>query len=411
MRVRGFIIVLVLIAAAGGAAWYYAYGEPTVRAQGRRAVGDPSGRVPVVAGTVAQKDVPIYLNGLGTVQAFNSVTVRVRIDGELQKIAFTEGQDVKQGDLLAQIDPRPYQAALDQALAKKAQDDALLANARRDLARYTDLRKEGNYATQQQLDTQRSLVDQLVATIQADQAAIDNARVQLGYTTVTTPLAGRVGIRQVDQGNIVHAGDANGLVVVTQMKPISVLFTLPEQNVPAIIEQSAARSLEIVALDRDNATELARGTLAVVDNLIDQTTGTVKLKATFANEKLRLWPGQFVNIRLLLTTRKNGVVIPAQVVQRGPKGAFAFVIAAEDKVEVRSIKVAQIDAGEALIDDGLQPGERVVVDGQSRLQPGSQVTLRDDGAAPTRPASDGAPARRRAASGDPAAAAGAAPKP
>jgi multidrug efflux system membrane fusion protein len=350
----------------------------------------------VVAGTVQKKDVAIWLDGLGTVQAFNTVTVRSRVDGELQKLAFTEGQDVKQGDVLAQIDPRPFQAALAQAQAKKTQDEAQLANARRDLARYTELRKEGNYATQQQLDTQRAQVDQLAAAVQMDQAAIDTSQIQLNYTTIASPISGRVGIRQVDQGNIIHAGDANGVVTITQMKPISVLFTLPEANVPAVLQQSAAGPLTVAALDRDNATELARGTLTVVDNTIDQTTGTVKIKATFANDPIRLWPGQFVNVRLLLTTRKDGITVPAQVVQRGPKGAFAYVIGDDNKVEVRTIKVAQMDGGEALVDDGLQPGERVVVDGQSRLQPGTQVTMRDN------PPVDGAAeAPRRRAAADP----------
>jgi multidrug efflux system membrane fusion protein len=396
MRFRFVLIVLLVLAGGAAAAWYTGLWQPPAAAapqpQGRRS-GVDAGKVPVIAGTVAQKEVPIWLDGLGTVQAFNMVTVRVRVDGELQKIAFTEGQDVKQGDLLAQIDPRTYQAALAQAQGKKAQDEATLANARRDLVRYTDLRKEGNYATQQQLDTQRALVDQLAATVQQDQAAIDNAQTLLGYTTVTSPIAGRVGIRQIDQGNIVHAGDANGLVTVTQLKPISVIFTLPESNLRAVLDQAAKGPLQTVALDRDNATELARGTLAVIDNTIDQTTGTVKLKATFQNDPIHLWPGQFVNMRLLLASRPDGITVPAQAVQRGPKGAFAYVIGDGDKVEVRQIKVAQIEAGEALIDDGLKPGERIVVDGQSRLQPGSQVTIRNDNAA----AGDGDQPPRRAA--------------
>jgi multidrug efflux system membrane fusion protein len=395
MRVRFFLIILLLAAAGAGAAWYAGVWQLPASAatppqQGRRGAFE-GGKVPIVAGAVQRKDVPIWLDGLGTVQAFNMVVVRTRVDGELQKIAFTEGQDVRQGDLLAQIDPRPFQAALAQAQAKKAQDEAQLANAKRDLARYTDLRKEGNYATQQQLDTQRAQVDQLAAAIQADQAAIDTAQIQLSYSTVTAPISGRVGIRQVDQGNIVHAGDANGLVTLTQLKPISIVFTLPEANLSAVLDQSAKGPLPAVALDRDNATELARGTLAVVDNTIDQTTGTVKIKATFANDPIRLWPGQFVNMRLLLTTRKDGITVPAQVVQRGPKGAFAYVIGADEKVGVRPIKVAQIEDGEALVDEGLQPGERVVVDGQSRLQPGSQVTIRGDPPS----AADGQPQRRR----------------
>jgi membrane fusion protein, multidrug efflux system len=378
MRARVFFILVLLAAGIGGAAWYFAYAKPEpAAAQGRRG-GFEGGRIPVVPATVAQQDVPIYLDGLGTVQAFNAVVVRARVEGELQKVAFTEGQDVKEGELLAQIDPRGYQAQLAQAVAKKAQDEAQLGNARRELARYSELRKN-NYATQQQIDQYQAQVDQLAATIKGDQAAIDSAQLMLGYTTITAPIAGRVGMRQVDQGNVIRASDSNGLVMITQMKPISIVFTLPEQTLTQVIDASAGKQLEVVALDRDNSTELARGALAVIDNQIDQTTGTVKLKATFANEQLRLWPGKFVNVRLLLTTRKNGIVVPAQVVQRGPKGAFAFVITDENKVELRPIKVAQIEGGTALIDKGLAPGERVVADGQSRLQAGSQVVVREEG--------------------------------
>jgi multidrug efflux system membrane fusion protein len=265
-------------------------------------------------------------------------------------------------------------------VAKKAQDEAQLGNAKRELARYSELRRS-NYATQQQIDQYQAQVDQLAAAIKGDQAAIDSAQLLLGYTRITAPIAGRVGMRQVDQGNIIRANDANGLVTITQMKPISIVFTLPEQTLTKVIDASAERQLEVMALDRDNATELGRGTLAVIDNQIDQTTGTVRLKATFANEQLRLWPGKFVNVRLLLTTRKNGIVVPAQVVQRGPKGAFAFVLTNDDKVEQRPIKVAQIEGGTALIEDGLAPGERVVADGQSRLQPGSEVIVRNEAGA------------------------------
>jgi multidrug efflux system membrane fusion protein len=400
MRARVFLVLVLLAAGVGGAAWYFAYAKPApTAAQGRRAVFE-GGRIPVVPATVVQADVPIYLDGLGTVQAFNSVLVRARVEGELQKVAFTEGQDVGEGDLLAQIDPRPYQAQLAQAAAKKAQDEAQLVNAKRELARYSELRKN-NYATQQQIDQYQAQVDQLAATIKGDQAAIDSAQLMLGYTTITAPIAGRVGMRQVDQGNIIRASDANGLVTITQMKPISILFTLPEQTLTQVVDASAGKKLEVIALDRDNATELGRGALAVIDNQIDQATGTVKLKATFANDDLRLWPGKFVNVRLLLTTRRNGIVVPAQVVQRGPKGAFAFVITDESKVELRPIKVAQIEDGTALIDDGLQPGERVVADGQSRLQAGSTVVVReaDGGAAAAGTPPPHGPARRAHAQG------------
>jgi multidrug efflux system membrane fusion protein len=328
--------------------------------------------VPVVEGKVVQRDVPIYVDGLGTVQAFNTVTVQVRVDGQLQKVAFVEGQDVHAGDLLAQIDPDPFRTQLEQTEAKKAQDESQLANARVDLQRNADLIAQ-KIATQQAYDTQKSLVAQQEATVKADQAAIDSAKVQLAYTTINSPLDGRTGIRQVDQGNIVHATDANGLVVITQLHPISVVFTLPEQSLNEIQKEMSSSEVTVLAVDRDNTTQLGEGKLAVIDNQIDTTTGTIRLKATFANDDLRLWPGQFVNARLLLTTRKGGLIVPASAVQRGPDGSYIFVIKDDQSVEVRPIKVAQIEKGEALIDQGLKPNENIVVDGQYRLQIGSHV--------------------------------------
>lgn len=342
------------------------------RAQFRENAEPPP--VPVVAGTVIEKDVPIYLEGLGTVQAWNTVTIHVRVDGQLDKVAFTEGQDVKEGDLLAKIDPTPFEASLAQAEAKKKQDEAQLANARVNLQRDVQLRA-GKVISLQEYDTQKTLVDQLDATVAADEAAIKSARVQLGYTTIVAPISGRVGIRIVDKGNIVHAGDPNGLIVITQLHPISVIFTLPEQNLPEIQEQMHKEPLTVFAVGRDNARLLDKGQLKVIDNQIDTTTGTIRLKADFPNPSLRLWPGQFVNARLLLTTRKKGVVVPAQVIQRGPEGAYAFVIRPDLTVEVRPVKVAQIQHGEALVDEGLFPGERVVVEGQYRLQEHSRVSL------------------------------------
>ena len=280
--------------------------------------------MPVIEGVVATKDVPIYLDGLGTVQAFNTVTVHTRVDGQLMKVAFTEGQEVKTGDVLAQLDPAPYQASLGQAVAKKAQDAAQLDNARVDLQRYADLLKTDSI-TQQIYDTQKALVSQFEATVNADQAAAESAKVNLDYTTIRSPIDGRVGIRQVDAGNIVHASDANGLVVLTQLRPISVVFTLPEQKL-AILQQyqNLERNFTVLAVSSDNTNVLGEGVLAVIDNQIDTTTSTIKIKASFANENLRLWPGQFVNTRLLLTTRKESPVVPVSVVQRGPDGAFAL---------------------------------------------------------------------------------------
>lgn len=334
--------------------------------------GGGMGPVPVVAGKVTQKNVPIYLDGLGTVQAFNTVTVHVRVDGQLQKIVFSEGQEVHEGDLLAQIDPAPFQTQVEQAEAKKAQDEAQLANARADLKRNSDLLTQ-QIVSQQVFDTAQALVAQMAAAVKSDEAAISSAKVQLGYTKVVSPINGRTGIRLVDQGNIVHANDPNGLVVITQMKPISVVFTLPEQTLTSIQREIGRRQLAVLAMDRDNTTTLGEGALAVVDNQIDTSTGTVKLKGTFPNSDLKLWPGQFVNARLLLTTRTNGLVVPTSVIQRGPDGAYAFVIKQDQSVQIRPIKIGQIEAGEALIEEGLKAGERVVVDGQYKLQNGSKV--------------------------------------
>lgn len=342
---------------------------------GRRGGFGAGGPVPVVAGKVEQKDMPIYLEGLGTVQAFNTVTVHTRVDGQLDKVLFTEGQDVKAGDLLAVIDPRPYQAALDQAIAKKAQDEAQLANAKVTLARNTDLLNKKVIAPSD-FDTSRYSVDQFQSAVQADQAAIENARTQLDYTQIKSPIDGRTGVRLVDAGNIVHASDQTGMVVITQLHPISVVFTLPEQNLQEILNQGGVNGgLKVLALDRGNTTTLDEGALAVVDNEIDPTTGTVKLKATFPNNELKLWPGKFVNARLILTTRKDATVIPSSVVQRGPQGTYAYLIKPDKTVEMRPIKVAETEGNLALVDEGLKPGEQVVVDGQYKLQPGAHVEL------------------------------------
>jgi membrane fusion protein, multidrug efflux system len=372
MRPRSLILGLVFLALAGSAGWYWlAPGHSPEQTQGRRGQ-DAGSAIAVVTGTAAQRDVDIFLDGLGSVAAYNTVTIRSRVDGHLQQLMFREGQDVHAGDVLAQIDARPFQAALQQMQAQLQRDQAQLANARLDLDRFVKL---GQYASRQNVDTQRMQVAQFEAATASDQAQIENAKVQLDYTTIRSPIDGRTGIRQIDAGNIVHANDVTGLVVITQLKPISVLFTLAEQSLPRVNQEIAQHQLAAIAFDRDNQTKLGQGKVELVDNVIDQQTGTIKVKATFPNDQLSLWPGQFVNVRLRLTTRKDGIVVPAQVVQRGPQGAYAFVIKPDNTVEMRPIKVAQIEDGVALIDEGLAPGERVVVEGQYKLQPGSRVSV------------------------------------
>ncbi len=337
--------------------------------------GPGSGRgavVAVQAGTVAREDVPIWLDGIGTVQAFNSVTVRARVDGELQRVSLQEGQLVKAGDLLATIDSRPLQAQLAQAVAKKAQDEAQLANARRDLERNMGLKE---FASRQTVDTQRALVAQYEAQIRADDAAIEAVQVQLNYTTVTAPISGRIGLRAVDQGNVVRASDQNGIATITQIQPIAVIFTLPEKQLQAILAAQADGPVKVEAQDREGRRVLDTGKLAVVDNLIDSGTGTIRLKAEMPNDPQKLWPGQFVNVRLLSAIRRGATTVPATVVQRGPQGTYAYVLKDDLTVEQRPIKVARQEENKAIVDEGLTPGERVVVDGQYRLQPGSKVRI------------------------------------
>ena len=338
------------------------------------AAGSRNSTIAVQAGTVAREDVPIWFDGIGTVQAFNSVTVRARVDGELQRLDLREGQLVKAGDVLAIIDSRPLQAQLAQAQAKKAQDEAQLANAKRDLERNLSLRE---FAAKQTVDTQRAQVVQYEAQIRADDAAIDAVQVQLNYTTITAPISGRIGLRSLDQGNMVRSSDQSGLVTITQVQPIAVVFTLPEKLLPAIIDAQTRGEVPVQALDREGKTVLGAGRLAVIDNLIDTGTGTIRLKATLPNDPQRLWPGGFVNVRLLSTIRRGATTVASTVVQRGPQGTFAYVIKDDQTVEQRPIKVARIEEGKAIIDDGLTPGERVVVDGQYRLQPGSKIRLVD----------------------------------
>jgi multidrug efflux system membrane fusion protein len=333
--------------------------------------------VPVVAGAVAQHDVPIYLTGVGTVIAYNTVVVRSQIQGQLVSINFTEGQTVHTGDLLAQIDPQPYQAQVDQVTATRDRDKAQLTNAQANFARYSELGAKG-WATPQLVETQTAQVAQLQAAIKADEALIEAAKIQLGYTRLTSPIDGVVGIRQIDIGNIIHPTDANGLVIVTQIEPISLIFTLPETDLPQIQQQQQQKTkgpLKVLAYSQDGKIKLDEGELALVNNEILQTTGSIQLKANFPNKAHRLWPGELVNARLLLDTRHDGLTVAASVVQQGPKGAFAYVINPENTVEIRPVTVAQISDGQALIDSGLKANEQVVVDGQYKLQAGTQVTI------------------------------------
>jgi multidrug efflux system membrane fusion protein len=336
-----------------------------------RAAGLSSLAVPVLAATVEQKDVPIYLFGLGTAQAFNTVKVTSRVEGQLQKLAFKEGQDVRAGDLLAQIDPLPFQAALRQMEANLRRDEAQLRNAKLELERTISLR---DYASRQNVDLRRSTVEQLEAAVEADQAQIDNAKIQLEYTVIRSPMDGRAGLRLIDEGNMIRAADPTGIVVLTQLQPIQVIFALPEEDFPKINARLlAGGASEVVAFGRDRQTVLAEGVLSTVDNIIDRKTGTFKLKAQFGNEKKTLWPGQFVNARIHIATRQRGVVVSEAAVQRGPDGPYVFVIEPDSTVAMRTIKVAQTEGGTALIENGLRPGQRVVIEGQYRLQQGTRI--------------------------------------
>jgi membrane fusion protein, multidrug efflux system len=367
LMMAGAALALVLI-------WFWHQHAAAVAAAAKPKAA-PGIRVDTAAARRA--DVPLYVEGLGTVQAFYTVTITPRVDGQLMKVGFVEGQTVNKGDLLAQIDPRPYQAALDQAVATRAKDEATLANARRDMSRYETLAPQ-DLASKQVVDTQRALVAQTEAQLKGDQAAIDSARTQLDYTTITSPIRGRTGIRLVDPGNNVHATDTTGIVVVTQLQPISVIFTMPEDALPEISAAMAKGPVAVAALSRDGRTELDRGTVALIDNQIDQTTGTVRLKATFPNTHNTLWPGEFVNAKALLQTAQGAITIPATALQRGPDGVFTYVVRADSTVEVRPLKVRDDSGDTVVVDDGLKEGEQVVVSNQYRLQPDAKVRTGND---------------------------------
>lgn len=352
----------------GGYAWLGIAARDVARSAPPPVAAQP---LPVTSGEVAVEDFPIYRLGVGTVEAFNTVTVKGRVDGEIQRIAFREGQDVSKGDLLAKIDPRLFQAALDQAKAKKMQDEAQLISAQKDLDRSRTLVNK-NFETQQVVDQQQAKVDQLIASIDADEAAIESAQTNLSYTTIVAPISGRTGVRLIDQGNIVHATDATGLVVIAQIKPISVIFTLPQQYLGEIAEALHQGSVGVLAYDQDNRSQLGEGRLELIDNRIDQGTGSVRLKAIFPNEDERLWPGTFVSAWLRIAVRR-GPVVPTSAVQPGPDGNLVFVIRPDNTVEAHRVSVAATWQGKALIESGLAAQDRIVVEGQYRLRQGSHV--------------------------------------
>ena len=361
-------VMLLLIVAA--AVWRLGLDTPMEHAKAQSAPPE----VPITPGVVTAQDVPEFLRGIGTVQPFNTVTVKSRVDGAIVKVAFTEGQEIKQGDLLFQIDPRPYQAALEQAQAVQEKDQAQLGTAKSDLQRYGRLVGSG-FQTRQSFDQQQGLVSQLMAAIKGDQAQIDMARLNLSFTEIRSPIDGRLGARLVDIGNLIHANDNTALVTISQIRPIFVSFTLPQNTLDSIRHYQQEALLDVEALSSDDKTKLGEGRLTLIDNAIDQATGTIHLKATFANFDERLWPGEFVNVRLVLRMRHDVATVPAQTVQQGPNGDYVYVIDKDDVVERRPVTVAVVQDGLAVVSNGLAAGERVVVEGQYRLTEGARVKL------------------------------------
>src|SRR5277367_3422283 len=368
-RDRWLIAAILAVVAVCGYLGWRAYEGAAANAAKASA---PPAPIPVTVAAVRKADFPVYLNGLGVVEPYDTVTVSSRVDGEITKIDFRQGQIVKEGDILAQIDPRPYQAAVDQALAKKAADEAMLKNAQLNPQRYTTLNKE-DFSSRQQLDTQQATVDQLIAQVKGDQGAIDNAQTELSYTMIRSPLVGKTGFRLIDPGNIVHASASTGIVTIVKLQPISVVFTAPEEDVPAINNALAAGTVPVDALSSDGLTLLSHGHLALVNNAVDQASGDIRMKATFANTDNILWPGLSVSTRLLLDTLKDVIVVPVDAVQRGPNGLYAWVVGKDDKVGMRDIKVAQEGEKMSVVTQGLSPDESVVVEGQSRLKQGALV--------------------------------------
>jgi len=375
-----WIVVLGLIAVS---IWYYRAAHSTSEAgakgvpgsYGKGGPGDYGmfGPVPVVVATAQKGDLPVYLIGLGSVTAFNTVTVRSRVDGQLVKVNFTEGQFVHEGDALMEIDPRPFQVMLEQAEGQLAKDQAQLHDVQVDFERYTTLYNEG-VVPKQQVDTQQAQVGQFLGAIKADQATIDNAKLQLVYSRITAPISGRVGLRLVDIGNIVHATDTTGLLVITQLQPISVIFTLPQDQLQQVLVKIRGGGvLPVQAYDRDDTTKIADGKLATIDNQIDPTTGTYKLKAIFSNDNNVLFPNQFVNVHMLVDTKRNVVIVPAAAIQRGPQGTYVYVVSKGDTVNIRMVTVAQTTGNNVGVSSGLNAGDVVVIDGQDKLQNDSKV--------------------------------------
>ena len=375
MHIRKLILVSVLalsIVITVGLLWLTSLRSSSAKSE-------TEDTVPVVTEAARRQDIPVYLNGLGSVQALNTVTVRAQIDGKIIKVNFQEGQDVRAGDLLMQIDPRPYQAALDQSLAKQNQDQAQLDYAQKVLSRDVEL-FDKRVLDPQSLDLQKATAAQMAALVKADEAAVASAKVQLEFTKITSPIDGRVGLRLVDQGNIVHASDQAGLVIITQIRPISVIFTLPESNLREVTKRVAANDgdhpFTVIATDQENNQILDQGELGAMDNQIDQATGTIKLKAIFKNRQLNLWPGQFVNIRLLVDTWKQALVVPANAVNEGPNGDFVYVIRPDLTAQVKTVKTGTSEAGFTIIENGVSERDEVVVDGQYLLKPNAHVRLK-----------------------------------
>jgi multidrug efflux system membrane fusion protein len=365
-RAIGAVVILSLVAIV--VLWRLNHGTEVPAAEAQT----PAPGVPVTAGTVAAQDVPVFLNGIGTVQAYNMVAIKSRVDGQIVKVDFKEGQDIKMGDPLFQIDPRPFQAALEQAQANRQKDEAQLVGAQLDLDRYEKLIGSG-WQTRQSYDQQKAMVGQLQASIKGDEAQINTAKLNLSYADIRSPIDGRLGARLVDKGNLVHANDNTPLVMITEVKPIFVSFTLPQDNFDDLRESQNKAPLAVDAYSGDGKKQLAEGKLTLIDNAIDQATGTIHLKARFENEDERLWPGEFVSLRVILSTRRDIATVPSQTVQDGPDGHYAYVIKPDNTVERRAVEVASIQDGIAVVTKGLMPGERVVVDGQYRLTNGARV--------------------------------------